>query len=98
MAKSIPPYLIETLSARNADGEPHLVGLWAGWVMGLSGRALRHYVRELRRWESYGASQEEIARRIGRDFAARGIEVPQAGLRRRIRVMLLTGARCLTVH
>ena len=76
-----------------------LLGLWAAEMMGLTGTKADAYAREVIKSDFEEAGDEDVFRKVSGDFASRGITVPEAELRAKMRSLLTEAkAALLTEH
>lgn len=65
-----------------------LLGLWAAEKMGLTGDAAEAYARAVVIEDLKEKGDEDVFRKVAGDFAEKGVEVPEAELRRQMRELL----------
>ncbi|MFT3730435.1 MAG: DUF1476 domain-containing protein [Hyphomicrobium sp.] len=58
------------------------VAEWAGAKLGLTGDALEAYIKEVRKADLAEAGDEDVFRKLKADFAAKGIAVDDADIRK----------------
>lgn len=65
-----------------------LLGQWAAEKLGLSGTAVDDYVKSVRKADLAEKGDEDVFRKIRKDFDDKGIKVPDVELRKTISDML----------
>jgi len=65
-----------------------LLGLWAASLMGLSGLEAEAYAKSVIIADFEEAGDEDVYRKVAADLAERGVDMPEADLRRRMREFL----------
>jgi hypothetical protein len=58
-----------------------LLGEWAGGKLGLSGQALDEYVRAVRKADLAEKGDEDVFRKVRKDFDDKGVQVTDAEVR-----------------
>ena len=61
-----------------------LLGEWAGAKLGLSGQALDDYVRAVRKADLAEKGDEDVFRKVRKDFDEKGVQVTDAEVRKAI--------------
>jgi hypothetical protein len=67
-----------------------LLGQWAATKLGLSGTEVDDYVKSVRKADLAEKGDEDVFRKVKGDFAAKGVAVPDAELRKAISDFLAT--------
>jgi hypothetical protein len=65
-----------------------LLGLWAAELMGLSGDAAQAYAREVIKADLEEPGEEDVVRKIRRDFDAKGVDQSDHQIRRQMAELL----------
>lgn len=78
----------EDLRFRTIARRNKLLGLWAAERFGLTGAAAESYAHELLSLEVRGARDEDIARKLHDDFAARGLAISDHAIFRSMEQLL----------
>ena len=65
-----------------------LLGLWAAERMGMTGDAAEAYVKVVIAADFEGPGDDDVVRRVMADFADKGVDMAQDGLRREIKALL----------
>jgi hypothetical protein len=65
-----------------------LLGLWAAELMGLSGDAAQAYAREVIKADLEEPGEEDVVRKIKRDFDAKGVDQSDHQIRRQMAELL----------
>ncbi|MDX2203846.1 MAG: DUF1476 domain-containing protein [Hyphomicrobiaceae bacterium] len=67
-----------------------LVGQWAAAKLGLSGDAVEDYVKAVRKADLAEKGDEDVFRKIRKDFDEKGVAVPDAELHKQLHDLLAT--------
>jgi hypothetical protein len=65
-----------------------LLGLWAAELMGITGDAAAAYAKSVVIEDLKEVGDDDVFRKLAADLAAKGVAVPDAELRRRMRELL----------
>ena len=65
-----------------------LLGLWAAEKMGIAGDAAASYAKEVIAADFEEAGDEDVYRKVAGDFAAKGVQVPEAEIRAQMAKLL----------
>lgn len=60
------------------------LGEWAAAKLGLSGAAVEDYVKAVRKSDLEKAGDDDVLAKVAKDFADKGVNVPQAEIRRQM--------------
>ena len=66
-----------------------LLGLWAAEKMGIEGAEAEAYAKTVVMADFEEAGDEDVYRKVAKDFADKGVEVPEAELRGQMRELLV---------
>jgi hypothetical protein len=72
----------EALRFRAEARRNKLLGLWAAEKMGLSGSAAEEYAKEVVRADVAEAGEEDVFRKVRKDFDAKGVQQSDHQIRR----------------
>lgn len=70
-----------------------LLAMWAGEKLGISGPALDDYVKEVRKSDLAAAGDDDVFAKVKADFAAKGVTVADADLRKQMDTFLAEAVR-----
>ena len=65
-----------------------LLGLWAAEKMGITGDAADAYAKEVIAADFEEAGDEDVYRKVAGDFSAKGVDVPEAEIRKQMSTLL----------
>ena len=72
---------IKTLGSRPRQRRNKLLAEWAGAKLGLSGQALDDYVRAVRKADLAEKGDEDVFRKVRKDFDEKGVQVTDTEVR-----------------
>ena len=72
----------EELKFRSEQRRNKLLGEWAAGKLGYSGAAVDEYVKSVRKADLATKGDEDVFQKIRKDFADRGVPLPDAELRK----------------
>lgn len=61
-----------------------MLGEWAAVKLGLAGAEVEDYVKAVRKADLAQKGDEDVLQKVAKDFADKGIDVPQAEIRNRM--------------
>ncbi|MGH6736836.1 MAG: DUF1476 domain-containing protein [Methyloceanibacter sp.] len=85
--------LDEELKFKSTSRRNKLLGLWAAEKMGLSGDAAQGYAREVVKADLEEPGEEDVFRKIRRDFDAKGVDQSDHQIRRAMADLLAEAVR-----
>ena len=89
----------EELKFKATARRNRLLGLWAAGQMGLSGDDAQNYAREVIKADLEEPGEEDVFRKIRRDFDAKGVSQSDHQIRRQMRITHSTAdKRCKRVQ
>jgi hypothetical protein len=88
--------LDEELKFKAIARRDKMLGLWAAEKMDLTGAAAEEYAREVARADQQEPGDEDVVRKLTRDFATRGLPITDAQIRHEMARLLPVAVQQVT--